>query len=247
MIEPMITIGQLADYAGVTIKAVRHYHERGLLPEPPRDSSGYRRYSAEYAVDLIKIKTLAEAGVPLARIKELLAADPDQFAKAIAEIDRNLAERVAELRRTRERIARLGAGDRLFVSTEVADFLDRLHEIGVSERGVQMERDMWILLQSVSPEQAATWVADKLDAIGDPEFQAIYVEWDAAFDWSPEDPRLYTLADRAHRWLANRPAGSTGGPGQALDPAIAKLVATSIPGSPAWERLTAIARERAGR
>ena len=59
----MITIGQLADYAGVTIKAIRHYHQRGLLEEPPRDSSGYRRYRAEHAVQLVKIKTLAEAGV----------------------------------------------------------------------------------------------------------------------------------------------------------------------------------------
>ena len=96
----MITIGQLADYAGVTIKAVRYYHQRGLLEEPPRDSSRYRRYTAQDAIHLVKIKTLAEAGVPLARIKELLAADPDEFARAIAEIDRNLQVRARELRRT---------------------------------------------------------------------------------------------------------------------------------------------------
>jgi DNA-binding transcriptional MerR regulator len=137
----MITIGQLAAHAGVTIKAIRHYHQRGLLAEPPRDSSGYRRYSAEHAIDLVKIKTLAEAGVPLGRIKELLAADPDRFAAAIAEIDRNLEQRAEELRRTRERLAQLRAGDRLFVSAEVAEFLDRLHELGVSQRLVQMERD----------------------------------------------------------------------------------------------------------
>jgi DNA-binding transcriptional MerR regulator len=83
-----ITIGQLADYAGVTVKAVRHYHSRGLLEEPPRDSSGYRRYTAEHAIHLVKIKTLAEAGVSLARIKELLSDGPDRFAAAIAEIDR---------------------------------------------------------------------------------------------------------------------------------------------------------------
>src|SRR5215469_380672 len=111
----VITIGQLAGYAGVTIKAVRHYHQRGLLAEPPRDASGYRRYSAQHAVDLIKIKTLAEAGVPLARINELLAADPDRFAAAIAEIDRNLQERAEQLVRTRERIAQLRTGNRLFV------------------------------------------------------------------------------------------------------------------------------------
>jgi len=111
-------------------QGVRHYHQRGLLEEPPRDSSGYRRYSAEHAIDLVKIKTLAEAGVPLARIKELLAANPDQFAAAITEIDRNLQERARELRRTRERIARLSGGDRLFVSAEVADFLELLTSSG---------------------------------------------------------------------------------------------------------------------
>src|SRR4051794_34660416 len=137
----MITIGQLAAYAGVTIKAVRHYHERGLLDEPSRDASGYRRYGVEHAIALVKIRTLAEAGVPLARIKELLATDPERFAAAIDEIDGNLQERVEELRRTRERIARLGAGDRSFVSAEVADFLEDLLRLGVREPTVQMERD----------------------------------------------------------------------------------------------------------
>src|SRR5437868_965506 len=93
-----ITIGQLAAYAGVTIKTVRHYHDRGLLEEPRRDASGYRRYDARHAIDLVKIKTLAEAGVPLARIKELLSADAEDFRAAVAEIDRKLEQRVEELR-----------------------------------------------------------------------------------------------------------------------------------------------------
>ena len=244
----MITIGQLADYAGVTIKAIRHYHQRGLLTEPPRDSSGYRRYSAQDAIDLVKIKTLAEAGVPLARIKELLAADPDRFAAAIAEIDRNLAERAEEIIRTRKRIAQLSGGDRLFVSAEVADYLDRLHELGVSQRAVQMERDLWILMQSVSPNEAAIWIADKRDAMGDPEFRAIYLDYDAAFDWSPDDPRLPALADRTARWMANRYDGSEAAQRPVQDPAIAQLITTSVGvSSPAWDRLTEIARRQAGR
>src|SRR6202521_5452375 len=200
----MITIGQLAGYAGVTIKAVRHYHKRGLLEEPPRDSSGYRRYTAQHAIDLVKIRTLAEAGVPLARVKELLGASPDRFAAAITEVDHTLQERAKELRRTRERIARLSAGDRLFVSADVADYLERLRDLGVSRRAVQMERDGWILLQSASPKAAAVWFADKLEAIGDPEFVAIYLEYDAAFDWPADDPRLEALADRAERWFVTR-------------------------------------------
>src|ERR1700730_7250372 len=93
----MITIGQLAGFAGVTIKAVRHYHKRGLLAEPPRDASGYRRYGAQHAIDLLTIKTLAEAGGTGGRIKELPAAETDRFRAAIAEIDRTLQARTQEL------------------------------------------------------------------------------------------------------------------------------------------------------
>ena len=67
-----LTIGQLAEYVGVTVRAIRHYHQRGLLPEPPRDESGYRRYGAQAVLDLVRIKILSEAGVPLSRIDELL-------------------------------------------------------------------------------------------------------------------------------------------------------------------------------
>jgi DNA-binding transcriptional MerR regulator len=241
----MITIGQLAAYAGVTIKAVRHYHKRGLLEEPARDSSGYRRYTAQHAIDLVKIKTLAEAGVPLARVKELLAASPVRFAEAITEVDLTLQERARELRRTRERIARLSGGDRLFVSADVADYLDRLRELGVSQRSVQMERDGWILLQSASPKAAAIWFADKLDAIDDPEFVAIYLEYDAAFGWPADDPRLDALAARSERWFARRSRQVTSRKQPAADPGIVRLIATSSgSSSPAWDRLKEIARER---
>jgi DNA-binding transcriptional MerR regulator len=239
----MITIGQLAAYSGVTVKAVRHYHQRGLLEEPSRDSSGYRRYTAEHAIKLIKIATLAKAGVPLDRVKELLAADPDRLAAALVEIDANLKERAEELLRTRERIARLRSGDRLFVSEEVADYLDLLHELGVSQRFVQVERNGWILMQSVSPKAAAIWIADKRERISDPELRAIYLEYDAAFEWSPDDPRLHALADRSARWLAAHRSGSGGE--ERPDPTIAQLLATSLgASSPAWDRLIEIGRER---
>jgi DNA-binding transcriptional MerR regulator len=172
----MITIGQLADYAGVTTKAIRHYHERGLLAEPDRDSSGYRRYTAKDAIDLVKIRTLATAGAPLARIKDLLDADPDALTAAIAEIDHNLQDRIAQLRRTRDQLAQLPAGDRLFVSPEVADYLDDLRELGISERQIHLERDGWILMQTASPEDASQWIAEKRELITDPEFRALYLE-----------------------------------------------------------------------
>lgn len=233
----MITIGRLADFAGVTTKAIRHYHERGLLPEPDRDSSGYRRYTAQHAIDLVKIRTLAEAGVPLARVKNLLDADAETLAAAIAEIDRDVRKRMAQLRHTREHLAQLRGGDRLFVSPEVADFLDELRELGASDRQIHLERDGWILLQTASPADAARWLAEKRELLAVPGFRALYLEHDAAFHWSPDDPRLPALAERTRTWFTTQHSRAETRP--VRNPAIARLAAQSQPGatSPAWHRL----------
>ncbi|MCP2323506.1 DNA-binding transcriptional MerR regulator [Hamadaea flava] len=237
----LLTIGQLADYTGVTIKAVRVYHDRGLLPEPPRDSSGYRRYGADHAIQLVKIRTLAEAGVPLARIKELLKATPERFSAALDEIDHNLAQRAERIQLTRQRIAALDHGDRLFVTPEVAEYLDQLRRLGISERSILLERDLWILLQSAAPQEAAAWIADKTSAITDPEFQQLYRDYDAAFDWSPHDPRLPELAERTHHWYGSRQAGEDDGPAPA--PAITRLANVAAgASSPAWTRIGELAR-----
>jgi len=237
----MLTIGQLADYAGVTTKAVRHYHERGLLAEPDRDSSGYRRYDAQHALTLVKIRTLAGAGVPLARVKDLLDADPDRLAAAIAEIDHDLQDRVEQLRRARAQLAQLRGGDRLFVSSEVADYLDELRGLGVSERQVSLERDGWILMHAASPEAVARWVAEKRELLADPEFRALYREHDVAYDWSPDDPRLSPLAERTRAWAASR---RTSEAPHVDHPKIARLTARTQAGasSPAWDRLAQLIR-----
>lgn len=78
-----------------------------------RDVSGYRRYDAQAVVDLIRIKTLAEAGAPLARVKELIHAPPEQFAVSIEQTDRHLEQRIRELHTHRRRIARLAAHRRV--------------------------------------------------------------------------------------------------------------------------------------
>lgn len=240
----MLTIGQLADYVGVTVRAVRHYHQRGLLPEPERDASGYRRYGAPAVVDLIRIKTLADAGVPLARIETLLSADPERFAQAIAQIDQALRTRIRDLERQRHRIADLAAGDRLFLPDEVVALLDELRRLGVSQRTVDMERDGWILLAARSPGRAAEWAADKRGALADPEFRRLYLAIDQAFDWDPADRRLGELAD-ALVALAARHRRGRGSAGTLDDPVAVDLLSAQPGGtSPAWDRLTRLASDR---
>src|SRR4051794_40769058 len=170
----MLTIGQLASYAGVTVRAVRHYHHVGLLPEPNRDASGYRTYDAVAVVRLIRIRTLAEAGVPLSRVRALLDADPETFAAATTEIDRQLRAQIRALQEHRRRIARLGCGDSLAVPAEVVDYLDRLRATGAPTALVDAERDAWILMAARWPEAIPAIIADKVAQLANPKVVRLY-------------------------------------------------------------------------
>lgn len=238
-----LTISQLAAHVGVTVRAVRHYHARGLLLEPPRDASGYRRYGAQAVVDLIRIKTLADAGVPLARIRQLLDAAPAEFAAAVTSIDRNLKSKIREMQQHRRRLGELAQGERLFLPADIVDILDQLRAIGVSERTVQIERDGWILVNALLPQSQTEWVADKKKALADPEFQRLYLAVDQARDWDPADPRLERLVESmvgfadGHRDTGKKPPGRT-----VEQPAAVSLLFAHIANvSPAWLRLREIA------
>lgn len=192
----MLTIGELASYAGVTVRAVRHYHAKGLLPEPERDVSGYRRYDARAVSELIRIRTLAEAGVPLARVRDLLAAGPEEFAAAVADIDRRLRAEIRERQRHRERIAQLAAGDNLALPPEAVAFLARLREIGVPEPLIEGERDAWILIAAQVPQHMPLFMTIKNAQLDEPGLSQGYLDMAEAITWQPGDPRLPALADQ---------------------------------------------------
>lgn len=238
----MLTIGRLAAYVGVTVRAIRHYHQRGLLAEPERDASGYRRYDAQAVIDLIRIKTLSDSGVPLARVAELLEAPPEPFARAVREIDEALERRIRDLEEQRLRIAELVAGDRLFLPEEVVAYLEELRATGVSERSVRLERDGWLLVAVRAPERVRAWAAEKRALLADPEFRSMYRTFDEAYDWDPDDPRLEELADAATSWVS---AGSEDESWAVDDPITVALVGSQQEASsPAWERLNALCRAR---
>jgi DNA-binding transcriptional MerR regulator len=197
----MLTIGQLASYAGVTIRAVRHYHHVGLLPEPQRDSSGYRTYDAAAVVRLIRIRTLAEAGVPLARIRELLDADPATFGAAMVEIDRQLREQIRALQEHRRRIARLGSGETLALPAEVIDYLDRLRATGVPEEVVAPERDAWILMAARYPDKIPLLMAEKVAQLANPKVVQLYRLIARIKESGEDDDLLSEIADQMHELL----------------------------------------------
>ncbi|WP_127500771.1 MerR family transcriptional regulator [Actinoplanes solisilvae] len=170
----MLTIGQLASYAGVTVRAVRHYHQIGLLPEPERDASGYRKYGAPALVSLIKIRTLADAGVPLTQISRMLEADEATLAETVEQIDARLRGEIERLEASRKQVRQLTAGDSLVLPAEVVAYLDRLRAIGTSERMLAGERDGWILMAARWPDEVLTWVPDKIAQLEDPRVVRLY-------------------------------------------------------------------------
>lgn len=192
----MLTIGQIASYAGVTVRAVRHYHAKGLLPEPERDHSGYRRYDAAAVVELVKIRTLADAGVPLSRVHELLAAGDEEFASAVEDIDRRLRCEIRERQHHRQRIAKLAAGDSLALPPEVLAYLDRMRELGFPELMVEGERDGWILVAAQLPEHMRFYMEIKQQQLDNPETVELYRDLAASTRWEADDSRVVAIADR---------------------------------------------------
>lgn len=246
----MLSISQLASYAGVTVRTVRYYHQIGLLAEPERDHSGYRCYNAAAVVRLIRIRVLADAGVPLARVQELLVAGPDEFARAVEEIDKALSADIRRLQSNRKRIVKLASGDHLALPRSVVDYLDRLRGLGVGEAYIELERDAWIMLAAQDPQCIDFVIAEKnrhLDQ--DPDMTRLYRLLGSAPDWSADDPRVVELADLVEQ-LRIRAVQSgdleIGGADQ-TNPLAALLDAAMSESAPVARRLLAILEERGWR
>lgn len=67
-----ITIGGLADTAGVNVETIRFYQRKGLMPEPEKPYGSIRRYGAAELARMRFIKSAQRLGFSLEEIGELL-------------------------------------------------------------------------------------------------------------------------------------------------------------------------------
>lgn len=95
---------QLAELAGTTERAIRHYHHVGLLAQPERRANGYKRYGVTHLVRVLRIKRLTGLGLSLAQIAELGDAD-EHPEKALRALDCELAEGIERMQRARADLA----------------------------------------------------------------------------------------------------------------------------------------------
>jgi MerR family transcriptional regulator, mercuric resistance operon regulatory protein len=128
-----LTIGKLADAAGVHLETIRYYERIGVMPKPARTTSGYRSYGVEHARRLSFIRRARELGFAIEEIKTLLAlAEPghrscaDVRLLAVARLS-DVRAKISDLRRLERILARTVAqcsGD----ATPACPVLDMLDE-----------------------------------------------------------------------------------------------------------------------
>lgn len=100
-----LTIGQAAQAAGLTRKAVRVYEAKGLLPEAERSASGYRLYAPNDVELLTFIRQARTLGLHLDDVREILEirrsgtppcdAVRDLLDARISEIDATVSDLLA--------------------------------------------------------------------------------------------------------------------------------------------------------
>ncbi|HET6354335.1 MerR family transcriptional regulator [Streptomyces sp.] len=92
-----LSIGELAERTGVTVKTVRFYSDRGLLPEAARSSGGHRRYGPESIDRLRLIRSLRTLDLPVPVVGRVLDQE-DGLEDVIAGQLQELGSQLAALR-----------------------------------------------------------------------------------------------------------------------------------------------------
>jgi DNA-binding transcriptional MerR regulator len=102
----LLTIGEFSKMTYLSVKALRHYHDVGLLEPADIDpSSGYRRYTADQVATAQAIRRFRDLDMPIDQVRTVLHA-PDPAARNQAILD-HLASMQQQLERTQQTVASL--------------------------------------------------------------------------------------------------------------------------------------------
>ena len=164
-------IGELANLVGISTRAIRHYHHVGLLAEPARKANGYREYSLRDAVELARVRRLAELGLSLDEVGDALAGDVPGPRRDPPRARRRPGPPGGRLRRAgpgwpsccgKPRQVANSPGRRLSLRASRA-----VRSHGPRRRGrpgpepamAAKDRDLMALLETASPARGARWLA----------------------------------------------------------------------------------------
>lgn len=125
----LLKIGELAKRTGVTIRALRHYDEIGLLSPSSRSEGGFRLYSLEDVGKLYRIQALCRLNLPLAEVRQVMAAGnatfPDIVEKQIAFLNHQIGHAVA----LRDHLSELQSRSRQSAALTMDDWVGALAQM----------------------------------------------------------------------------------------------------------------------
>jgi MerR family transcriptional regulator, mercuric resistance operon regulatory protein len=105
-----LTIGKLAQSAGVNVETIRYYQRVGLLEEPEKPAYGYRYYPPDTVARIRFIKRAQQLGFTLKEISELLSLGDGRCTdiQALAEQKRDkIDQQIGDLQAMREVLSNL--------------------------------------------------------------------------------------------------------------------------------------------
>ena len=197
----MMTIGELAEAAGTSPRAVRHYHAVGLLPEPARRGNGYREYDARAVLRLLRIRRLRGLGLSLPEIRDALAdSEGRELREIVAEMVADLDRQEAALRAQRERLLAVLQRERdLALTPELAGLLADVRRLVPEESLVAREGELLELLEATLPTEQFAAVAERYRAaLADPDrvarSLALAARFEALAGAEPDDLEVAAVA-----------------------------------------------------
>jgi DNA-binding transcriptional MerR regulator len=141
----LLSIGRFSRLSGLSVKALRHYDEIGLLPPDAVDAeTGYRFYGASQLPTAEGVRRLRRLEVPLEEIRRLLdASDPETVREVLVEHQRRLAARAAELHAARQRLQPLIDGKETVMETRSESLTTDEHR----RLGIDLFNKTWTLME----------------------------------------------------------------------------------------------------
>lgn len=186
--DTLYSIGDLARRTGLTVKAVRFYSDRGIVPPTDRSPAGYRLYGIDAVARLDLVRTLRELGLDLPTIRKVLDREI-----SLPEVAAAHAEALAvQIRMLRLRRAVLTAVAKRGSTPEEMDLMHKLAKLSEDERrrligdfldtafgGVDANPEFVGIRRSMTPElpdnpdaeQVEAWV-ELAELSQDPNFRA---------------------------------------------------------------------------
>ncbi len=150
-------IGELSKRVGMSIRALRHYEDIGLLPVAERSAAGYRLYNQQSIKRLLHIQLLKQLGFALSDIRQLIHGQHNDFALQLEQHLHLLAEKAKQLQDLHERLSLLQTQLQLGHEPSTEDWLNSLESLTMYEKHFSTEELKQLPLYTAFGEKLNTW------------------------------------------------------------------------------------------